>query len=469
MIPGLEADTAIVLTIFSDFLSDRDLGTSPFDATAAYCAALNLGEKGLPISRFVFVAILLACSLVQSTVSSAGPSIVFEAATGDVIHSDSPGAPWYPASLTKLMTAYLAFHAIRDGKLTLKSKLVMTQHAQRQPASKVGMPVGSKITLEKALQVLIVRSANDLAVTIAEGVSGSEEQFVKLMNAWARRLGMTGTYFANPHGLPDPRQVSTARDMGLLAKAIVSQFPEHAKIFKMKDVKIGKRRFRAWNTLLKKMPGADGLKTGFICSSGYNLVGSATRNGRRLVAVVLGAKSSSARTNAAQAALEKGFATNSKEGRTVGDYSNGGLFQSSPYDMKSVVCKRKSDTPLVSPWGVHGWGVEFGRFENRAKAHIVLRENLMALRNIIYTGRGAVVRDYRNKQLASIMYGVPQQQARDICAHFQKSNTACKTFEKGYFKPPKPPKSAKKKKRKKKKKKRARKKKKKKKRSTPKS
>ncbi len=423
----------------------------------------------MPISRFVFIAIVLACFFVRSPASSAGPSIVFEASTGNVIHSDSPGAPWYPASLTKLMTAYLAFHAIRDGKMSLKSKLIITEHAQRQPASKVGMPVGSKITLEKALQILIVRSANDLAVAIAEGVSGSEEQFVKLMNAWARRLGMTGTYFANPHGLPDPRQVSTARDMGLLAKAIVVQFPEHANIFKKTEIKIGKRQFRAWNTLLKKMPGADGLKTGFICSSGYNLVGSATRNGRRLVAVVLGAKSSSARTNATQEALEKGFAAGKGEGRTVADYSNGGLFQSAPYDMKSVVCKRKSDTPLVSPWGVHGWGVEFGRFENRAKAHIVLRDNLMALRNIIYTGRGAVVRDYRNKQLASIMYGVPQQQARDICTHFQKASVACKTFEKGYFKPPK---SAKKKKRKKKKKKRRarkKKKKKKKKRSTPKS
>lgn len=385
---------------------------------------------------FAYLGLLLFACL-RAVPAEAGPLMVFEAETGKVILSDNAGAPWYPASLTKLMTAYLAFHAVRDGKLKMSSKLRVSAHALSQPPSKIGFPVGATPTLRKALELLIVRSTNDVAVTIAEGVAGSEERFVKLMNAWARRLGMTGTYFANPHGLPDPRQISTARDLAILTRAIITQFPEYQDLFTQTQVKVGNRRFRAWNKLLKEMPGADGMKTGFICSSGFNLVGSATRGGRRLVAVVLGAKSSKARTTLTQSLLEKGFRKNGYTGKTITDYTNGGLFTSGPKDMKSVVCKKKSDAPLTSPWRVHGWGVEFGRFADRGRAHDVLRDNMMALRNVIYTGRGGVVKDYRTKDLAAVMYGFPESQAREICAYFAKSGTGCRTFEPNVFKPPK--------------------------------
>ena len=162
---------------------------------------------------------------------------------------------------------------------------------------------------------------------------------MKLMNQWARKIGMTGSYFANPHGLPDPRQVTTARDMGILARAIIEQFPEHSAYFKMQSVKIGKRNFRARNSLLRLMPEADGMKTGFICASGYNLVASATRNGRRIVAVILGSRSGAARSKVAKTYLEKGFAAKSPEGRKVDQYSNGGFFQRSPTNLQPKVCK----------------------------------------------------------------------------------------------------------------------------------
>ena len=262
----------------------------------------------------VIFACAIALSALRALSAAGGPLLVFDAASGEVVRAEQPGEPWYPASLTKLMTAFLTFHAIREGKLALDTRIEVTRNAAAQPPSKVGLPAGSKISVDKALQTVIVRSANDIAVTLGEAVSGSEERFVRLMNAWARRLGMSGTYFANPHGLPDPRQVTTARDMGLLAQAIIDQFPEHAHYFKMQSVRIGKRNLRARNSLLGQMREADGMKTGFICASGYNLVASATRDGRRLVAVVLGSQSGGSRAKRAKDSLEGGFAGNGKGG-----------------------------------------------------------------------------------------------------------------------------------------------------------
>ncbi len=384
----------------------------------------------------VIFACALALSALRPEPVAAAPLLVFDAETGEVVHAEQPGAPWYPASLTKLMTAFLTFHAIRDGKLSLDTKIEVTRNAAAQPPSKIGLPVGSKISVDKALQAVIVRSANDLAVTLGEAVAGSEERFVKLMNAWARRLGMSGSYFANPHGLPDPRQVTTARDMGLLAQAIIDQFPEHARYFKMQSVKIGRRNFRARNSLLKHMEEADGMKTGFICASGYNLVASATRNGRRLVAVIMGSQSGWSRMKLAKDSLEGGFAKNGKDGKKVGQFSNGGFFQRTPKNMQPVVCKKRAAVRVAGYWQVRGWGVDFGRFPNAKAAYQVMSENLLALRNVVYAGRGAVVKDYRAGGLAAIMSGFDQEQAQHVCDHLKKQNTSCTLFSPDAFKPP---------------------------------
>ncbi len=385
----------------------------------------------------VILASAVALAALRPVTAVAAPLLVFDAETGEVVHAEQAGAPWYPASLTKLMTSFLTFHAIRDGKLTLDTKIEVTRNAASQPPSKIGLPVGSKISVNKALEAVIVRSANDLAVTLGEAVAGSEERFVKLMNAWARRLGMSGTYFANPHGLPDPRQVTTARDMGLLAQAIIDQFPEYARYFKMQSVKIGRRNFRARNSLLKHMQDADGMKTGFICASGYNLVASATRNGRRLVAVILGSQSGWSRMKLAKDSLEGGFAKNGKEGKTVGQFSNGGFFQRTPKNMQPVVCKKRAPVRVAGYWQVRGWGVDFGRFPNAKAAYQVMSENLLALRNVVYAGRGSVVKDYRaGGRLAAVMSGFDQEQAQHVCDHLKKQNTSCTLFSPDAFKPP---------------------------------
>jgi D-alanyl-D-alanine carboxypeptidase len=230
-------------------------------------------------------------------------------ADGNVLYAEDHDLPWHPASLTKIMTAYITFVAIQDGTLTLETKIGCSKLANSQGPTKVGLPVGATITVEAALQSLIMKSANDVAVMLAEAVSGSHEAFVDYMNGTAGRLGMTRTKFANANGLPDPQQVTTARDMGKLAAAVVRDFPQYAPMWSMLEMRIGKLRLHTHNGLLTNYAGADGMKTGFICDSGFNVVASATRAGRKLIAVVLGESTGQERSVRAAGLLEHGFHT----------------------------------------------------------------------------------------------------------------------------------------------------------------
>jgi len=191
----------------------------------------------------------------------------------------------------------------------LASKIGCSELASSQSPSKVGLPVGAEMTVETALQALIVKSANDVAVMLAEAVSGSQEAFVERMNATAARLGMTRTKFVNANGLPAPEQVTTARDLARLARAVLRDFPEQVPLWSMLEMRLGKRHLHTHNGLLTNYAGADGMKTGFICDSGFNVVASATRDGHKLIAVVLGEPTGSERTVRAANLLEHGFNT----------------------------------------------------------------------------------------------------------------------------------------------------------------
>ena len=253
------------------------------------------------------LGLLVGAVLMASSGTSAGPALVFEPYNGTVFYAEDPDAQWFPASLTKLMTAYVTFQALKAGTVTPDTTLMCSKEATEQAPSKLWLKVGKSITLDVALKVLIVQSANDVAVMIAEGVAGSQEAFVQRMNEAAQHLGMTRTNFANVNGLPDERQVTTARDLAKLARAIIIAFPEHADLFTTVQVQVGKQIMRTHNGLLVSLPGADGMKTGFICNSGYNVVASATRDGRKLVAVVLGEQSLATRRVRATDLLENGF------------------------------------------------------------------------------------------------------------------------------------------------------------------
>ena len=227
--------------------------------------------------------------------------------SGKVIHGENATYPWYPASVTKLMTTYVTLKAVRDQRISLDTVFAVSPNAVAQQPSKMGFKSGTQVTVDNALKMLLVHSANDMAVVLAEGVSGSIEKFSDEMNAAARRLGMTQTSYVNPNGLPADDQVTTARDLAKLSRAIVTDFPEFAHYWSMPQMRLGKNRVRSHNGLLDTVEGADGMKTGFTCDSGFNIVASATRDGRRLVAVVLGDSSIADRNTRAAGLLEYGF------------------------------------------------------------------------------------------------------------------------------------------------------------------
>ena len=217
--------------------------------------------------------------------------LVIEAESGKVLFADKAAHPWYPASVTKLMTAYVTLRAVKEGRLTLDKPLTVSANAAAQAPVKMGFPAGTLVTVDNALKMLMVKSANDVAVVLAEGVAGSVENFADQMNGTARRLGMTQSTFVNPNGLPADDQISSARDLAMLARALIREMPEYDYYWHLPGIRMGKMVQRNYNTLIGRYPGADGMKTGFICASGFNLVASATRDGKRLIAVVLGAPS----------------------------------------------------------------------------------------------------------------------------------------------------------------------------------
>jgi len=246
-------------------------------------------------------------SLAYVSQAGAEAQLLIEASTGKVLHAENATYPWYPASVTKLMTAYTTLRSVKEGKVSLYTLLTVSRNAAAQQPTKMGFKVGTTVTIENALKMLMVKSANDIAVTIAEGVGGSLEGFADLMNANARRLGMTQSNFVNPNGLPAENHVTSARDLAILARALIKEFPEYDSYWHISSIRYGNRVMRNYNSLIYRYPGADGMKTGFICASGYNVVASATRNGRRLIAVVLGSWSGAVRAQKAAQLLERGF------------------------------------------------------------------------------------------------------------------------------------------------------------------
>jgi D-alanyl-D-alanine carboxypeptidase len=260
----------------------------------------------------MWAALACAASTLAAPRAEAEALLVIEAESGKVLFAENATQPWYPASITKLMTAYVTLRAVKEGRITLDKPLVVSANAAAQNPVKMGFPVGTVVTVDNALKMLMVKSANDMAVVLAEGVGGSIEGFADQMNANARRLGMTQSSFVNPNGLPADDQITSARDMAMLARTIFRELPEYDDYWHLPGIRMGKMVQRNYNTLIGRYPGADGMKTGFICASGFNLVASATRDGRRLIAVVLGAPSSAGRAMKAAQLLERGF--NSKTG-----------------------------------------------------------------------------------------------------------------------------------------------------------
>ena len=250
---------------------------------------------------------MAALAVVTPGAAHAEALLVVEADTGKVLQADNATMPWYPASVTKIMTAYVALKAVKEGRMSLDTLLTVSPVAASQSPSKMGFPPGTQVTVDNALKMMMVKSANDMAVVIAEGVGGSVDGFSAMMNQAAQKLGMTQTSYVNPNGLPADGQITSARDLAILARAVIRDLPEYEYFMHIHSIRYGRRVTQNFNKLIGRYPGADGFKTGFICASGYNLVASATRNGKRLIAVVLGSTSGHARAVRAAQILDRGF------------------------------------------------------------------------------------------------------------------------------------------------------------------
>jgi D-alanyl-D-alanine carboxypeptidase len=293
------------------------------------------------------ILLVAALALVAPRAVHAEALLVVEADTGKVLQADNATYPWYPASVTKIMTAYVTLKAVKDGRLSLDSLLTVSPVAASQSPSKMGFRPGTQVTVENALAMMMVKSANDMAVVLAEGVGGSIDGFAAQMNQTAQRLGMIQTSYVNPNGLPADGQVTSARDLAILARAVIRDLPEYEYFYHIPAIRFGRRVTNNFNHLIGRYPGADGFKTGFICASGYNLVGSATRNGKRLIAVVLGSSSGHSRAVRAAQLLERGFANNGLAWLrpSLGTVDNLVPIDASPPNLRDEMCGGKRKRP----------------------------------------------------------------------------------------------------------------------------
>ena len=234
-------------------------------------------------------------------------AILLNASTGEVMYARQADALRYPASITKVLTLYLAFDQIAHGGARMTDAIVISKHAARQAPSKLGLRVGSTISLKDAIDIIATKSANDIAVAVAEHISGSEKAFAEKMTATARRLGMARSQFVNATGLPDSRQLTTARDIGTLSRAVVRDFPQFYRVFSQVAVDYEGRSIANHNHLLTTLPGVDGIKTGYTAAAGFTLAASAAHDGTRLIAVVLGGPTRVARDGNVTNLLNTGF------------------------------------------------------------------------------------------------------------------------------------------------------------------
>lgn len=303
---------------------------------------------------FLFALISLA-GLVPA--ASANPLLLVDMETLEVLEAQEAGQPWHPASLTKLMTAFVVFEQIGLGTVSLDTPIVLSRNAVNQPPSKSGLPVDSAVSLKDALYILLVKSANDMAVAIAETVGGSEAGFVTLMNDAARRMGLSATHFVNPHGLHDAAQVTSARDLAVLSLYIQQSYPQYGAIFGTEEVRLGKHVYESQNELLTKFAGTTGMKTGYVCSSGLNIVATVERGGRRLLAVVLGASSARERNErTAELVLRALSGNGGRSGQSLLALAN--QTGAAPVDMRPLICGAQAKDHVAAQEAAFPIGLE---------------------------------------------------------------------------------------------------------------
>lgn len=371
---------------------------------------------------------LLACA---SAASDAAPELVADARSGTVLHAHEAHTPWYPASLTKLMTLYLAFDAIAAGEMALDEALSVSAAAAAQPEVRLGLRTGATITAAEAIVAAAVASANDAAVVLAERLAGSERAFAARMTARARALGLGNTRFVNATGLPAPGQRTSARDMALLAVQLLQDHPRRAQVFELRQGRYNGGTFTTVNGVLGAIDGADGLKTGFTCDAGYNIVASASRDGRRLLAVVLGSRSSAARNRRALELLQQALAAPAPAAApllvSLQPPASALSARPQPRLDRDACTRGATRQAAIGPGNLPGHGLLLGVFKTEAEARAAARDTLHALRGVVNGARPVyLARSFeRGRSFKALLVGLERESSGKACVALRKQGRAC--------------------------------------------
>jgi len=364
----------------------------------------------------------------------AGPYLVVDAASGETLVQRDPGAAWYPASLTKLMTMYIVFEEMKAGRLQASDPVTMSRHALSvEYAGHLGVPVGGTITVDTALTALVVKSLNDVAVALGERVSGSEAAFAQRMNDTARRLGMTATRYANAHGLPDPGQVTTARDLAVLAVALAKDFPQYYGYFHADRLDFGARPLVGGVKFVELYaPYAEGLKTGFICASGFNIVGSAARDGRRLIAVALGFRRADLRDEFLVRLFDQAFTL-----KTAGSRPKVWQLRNEPGAPANVLPQGECGMIRYDMPGDAAWLGTYGNWPTARTAYDAGQAELGAL-GATRLGKEYILPVTVNKitRQAAIVADLEPDAAQKLCAAYKARKLFCEVRKPQDFSPP---------------------------------
>lgn len=366
-------------------------------------------------------------------------AFVMDARTGEVLHQDNADEIRHPASLTKMMTLYLTFEALDSGKLSLDQRLPVSSVAESMAPTKLGVRAGQTLMVEHAILGLVTKSANDAAVVLAEAIGGTESQFAEMMTRRARQLGMRSTVFRNASGLPNDDQVTTARDFAMLGRALVQDHPKYYPYFARRSFAYGGRNLPNHNRLMSRYDGMDGIKTGYINASGFNLVGSAVRDGRRLVAVVMGGKSAVARDNRMAALLDDAFSRGRRS-----DPDAPVVARAEPTERpvtvaavpKSVPAAQTDRKPasargigqltaaVVPPADDAEWGIQVGAFSSKASGQKALSD---ASRKVPRGVKGEIsqVPTRKGTVYRARFIGLEEKAARSLCDQLRRAGLRC--------------------------------------------
>jgi D-alanyl-D-alanine carboxypeptidase len=363
----------------------------------------------------------------------AGPYLVVDAATGETLLQRDAGAAWYPASLTKLMTMYIVFEEMKAGRLRSGDPVVLSKHAESVDYAGHLGPVGSTITVDTALTSLVVKSLNDVAVALGEKVSGSEPAFAQRMNETAKRLGMTATHYVNAHGLPNPGQVTTARDLAVLAIALARDFPQYYGYFHADRLDIGNKHMEGGVKFVEMYsPYAEGLKTGFICASGFNIVGSASRDGRRLIAVALGFRRADLRDEFLIRLFDQAFTL-----KTAGSRPKIWQMRNEPGAPAVVLGPGECDTIRYDMPGDAAWLGTYGNWSAARTVYDKGQADLAAL-GVTRLGKEYILPVTANKatRQAAIIADLEPDAAQRLCADYKAKKQFCEVRKPHDFAPP---------------------------------